>query len=1074
MKRYILSLAVAAACLTGYAESFWGTFIINNNNEQQETSAQFDWVEKGKTCQWAAAAEGTVKVVTNEDGTLEISGQGPNAGARWKVQKSAGNFPSEVKAPGYDNPIQVIGVGEFSFATEPVTNDWSWETVFPETYQYLGKGAFAGQKLYMQTSLKNFTRFEDYVFLNNKFDQLFDIENAEYIGDYAFYGATNAVFPVDLSKAKHIGKGAFQNCTLSALTLGTCEIENDAFYMPTTGSFSSLTIKGDIAEISPSWLKLDEEKVGSFHSIEIAEGAHVGKISKDFKFMTKNLTSFIVNGTLDLIEERVFEGNTAGEQIDKDTNIKTVVLDGVREIGPYAFSESRAPGKLNLTNVTKIGEGAFYKCYDIEEVAFSDTFTKIPEKAFYEVKSLEKVTVNGVETIGEEAFAGCLKIAKLGIDKVQTIGKKAFCGAGVPADFVLPNSLTSMGESAFEGFYNLEKLTFGNGLKVIPLKAFYNGNSSLTEIIISDSVEEIGKYAFTRWNYADEQEHLDAVFSQDEKTLVGMPLKKLTIGQNVKIIDDYAFAECTDLEGLTIPDNVEIIGDYAFCHGWKTCPIVFGAKIREIGNYAFFCSGNWDANCGHSAIVLPSTLKTIGYGALTFNNTAEGGNFGNAGDQRNNGQVIDVYCYALNPPKIEVGKGKRKEASTGEIVDANIDTFGDYEFPYNGDDYWSDHSTWMYTFLCLHVPQGTYSLYEADEHWSLFKCIIDDLVPMTEYGEMESIQEFVDYVFLQIEPNVAELPTVNLSTEFGEKYLPSHQEGLSVDTWEIFDEKADDSNGLMESEILRLYKEEGGHWYAEGKKLGQQLVLAYDTHTNKAPGSQGGKEEAQKSLVGAVMIFVCPTITVVYDSEIPVKSDPTTPEEPLSLLATDDTGDSSSDENSSDYDKEIVSSASYQHRTIYNSYPKLEIVAPEGITIEKYEKGHYDEDGNYTKDYEEGLKDLDSNQQVGQGSEENGNYVVPVSSVTENRLIKLSLVANPTATEQTPTGITETKVSDEVTIRTLGRVMYIDGADENANVNIYALNGRLVMSTTDKTIEFNAPGIYIVKVDDTVFKASVR
>ena len=65
----------------------------------------------------------------------------------------------------------------------------------------------------------------------------------------------------------------------------------------------------------------------------------------------------------------------------------------------------------------------------------------------------------------------------------------------LPEELVLPDTVTNIGESAFEKCVNLRKVTLPEGLKSISPFAFY-GCSNLTSVAIPASVENIGESAF--------------------------------------------------------------------------------------------------------------------------------------------------------------------------------------------------------------------------------------------------------------------------------------------------------------------------------------------------------------------------------------------------------------------------------------------------------------------------------------------------------------------------------------------------------------------------------------------------
>jgi hypothetical protein len=60
---------------------------------------------------------------------------------------------------------------------------------------------------------------------------------------------------------------------------------------------------------------------------------------------------------------------------------------------------------------------------------------------------------------------------------------------------VIPNSVTSIGSSAFAGASSLTSIVIPNSVTSIGTSAFY-GASSLTSIVIPNSITSIGSYAF--------------------------------------------------------------------------------------------------------------------------------------------------------------------------------------------------------------------------------------------------------------------------------------------------------------------------------------------------------------------------------------------------------------------------------------------------------------------------------------------------------------------------------------------------------------------------------------------------
>ncbi len=180
--------------------------------------------------------------------------------------------------------------------------------------------------------------------------------------------------------------------------------------------------------------------------------------------------------------------------------------------------------------------------------------------------------------------------AKINGIKVTAIADRAFArytdmqyGVEVYNSFnsvTLPDTLTSIGNSAFFGVKDLKSLTIPGSVKTIGKSAFEECYD-LEEVVISAGVEEIGNDAFSQC----------------------YELKSVTIG--AAKIGDSAFWDCLKLNSLTLLDGVESVGSYAFAATGIT-ELVFPASVRTIGECAFeICSNLVN-------VTLNEGLETIG------------------------------------------------------------------------------------------------------------------------------------------------------------------------------------------------------------------------------------------------------------------------------------------------------------------------------------------------------------------------------------------------------------------------------------------------------------------------------
>ena len=273
-----------------------------------------------------------------------------------------------------------------------------------------------------------------------------------------------------------------------------------------------------------------------------------------------------------------------------------IIFDGdVTSIGYCAFRD--IPMLTGITiphSVDSIGDSAFNACYRLTDIKIPDSVISIGEGAFYNCKGLTSIIIPGsVTNIGKLAFCLCENLETIEVEPenckydsrggcnaiVETSSNTLICGCMTT---VVPNSVTTVGESAFYG------------------------NRRLTSISISNSVIEIGNASFAGCS----------------------ELTELTIGNGLTRIGNNAFAECPGLTNVTIPNSVTEIGECAFagCAGLTSITIPYA--VNSIAQGAFSLCDNletievepenckYDSRDGCNAIVETSS-NTLVCGCLT-------------------------------------------------------------------------------------------------------------------------------------------------------------------------------------------------------------------------------------------------------------------------------------------------------------------------------------------------------------------------------------------------------------------------------------------------------------------------
>ena len=193
---------------------------------------------------------------------------------------------------------------------------------------------------------------------------------------------------------------------------------------------------------------------------------------------------------------------------------------------------------------------------------------------------------NTVTSLGESAFDSCPNLNHVAIpDSVTEIGDYAFYNCENLTEIIIPDSVTSIGEGAF-GFC-----------------------TNLTSIDIPDSVTEIGDYAFCNC-YLTEIIIPDSVTSIGESAFEGTRLTSIDIPDSVTEIGDSAFYNCFDLTEIIIPDSVTSIGEGAFSNCYSLTSITIPNNVTSI-NFSTF------STCKNLIeIIIPDSVTTINKSAF--------------------------------------------------------------------------------------------------------------------------------------------------------------------------------------------------------------------------------------------------------------------------------------------------------------------------------------------------------------------------------------------------------------------------------------------------------------------------
>ena len=256
-------------------------------------------------------------------------------------------------------------------------------------------------------------------------------------------------------------------------------------------------------------------------------------------------------------------------------------------IPAYGFYECPNLKQFDFSDIEKVGKYAFYKS-GLQEVCLPENIEVVSEWAFYGCEKLSSVIWNcKCDVISACCFAECSNLTNFDFSNIKKIGRYAFWESGLQ-EICLPKSIEILEEGTFSGCSELQSVTWNCTCDVIPANCFFEC-SNLTHFDFS-VITKIEKYSFSRSG-----------------------LQEVSFPENIKIIEEGAFRECSGLRSVTWNCTCDVIPANCFSECSNLTNFDF-SNIKKIGRYAF-----WES--GLQEICLPKSIEILEEG--TFSGCSE-------------------------------------------------------------------------------------------------------------------------------------------------------------------------------------------------------------------------------------------------------------------------------------------------------------------------------------------------------------------------------------------------------------------------------------------------------------------
>ena len=490
------------------------------------------------------------------------------------------------------------------------------------------------------------------------------------IGDDAFRNCTNLKSVTIPDSVTKIGMRAFLGCT----SLTTVTLSNTITYLPNSVFSQCSSLK--TVTIPKSLKAIDLNVFMDCSSLE--DVVYLGSVEEWCKIEFEGLDSNPLYNSADLyINNQLLSDLVIPESITEIKNYafvgcsslnSVVISDATTVANSYAFGCCPSLTSMETGGVKRIVSNVFYGCPNLEVVKIGSGANFISNTAFMESNAIKEYAVSQdnqhfMAVDGNLYSKDGTSLIKYASGKrdgqfqipntVKDIGTNAFTQCESLYSLIIPSSVESFQEKAFDSCYQLVEIYNLSGVNIIA--GAYDENDSnvglyaldvytslekesklssteegyvkytnddgvrlvsyrgdATDLTLPDEINSIQLYAFRS---VDNLKNITLSNSITEIRALGCDkcdfLESVTLGNSVVSIKDFAFANCKTLSTINLPDTLTEIKSFAFSGCASLSSVILPNSLTSVGESAF-------SGCASlSSVTLPNSLTSVGDSAFS-------------------------------------------------------------------------------------------------------------------------------------------------------------------------------------------------------------------------------------------------------------------------------------------------------------------------------------------------------------------------------------------------------------------------------------------------------------------------